>query len=121
MAISLALILTILLLVGTSALGIFFARKNKAVKNFTSKKSTLLFVIILTVLVFFFSFTEQKDVGYSLGYTFGYVYLFSLPSATLGILFMNKFKFQKKEFWISWFFSLLWIFVLLIYQDILKN
>ena len=121
MAISLALILTILLLVGTSALGIFFARKNKAVKSFTSKKSTLLFVIILTVLAFFFSFTEQKDVGYSLGYTFGYVYLFSLPSATLGILFMNKFKFQKKEFWISWFFSLLWIFVLLIYQDILKN
>ena len=33
---------------------------------------------------------------------------------------MNKFKFNKKEFWNSWFFSLIWIFLILITQEILK-
>jgi hypothetical protein len=34
-------------------------------------------------------------------------------------LFMNKFKFKKDDFWVSWFFSLIWIFVILISQNIL--
>jgi hypothetical protein len=112
--------IVILLLSGTSALGIFFARKNKSIKNFTSKTPTILFLTVLTVFAFFFSYVETERVAYSIGHTFGFVYLLSLPSAALGILFMNKFKFQKKEFWMSWFFSLIWVFVILISQNILK-
>ena len=112
--------IVILLLSGTSALGIFFARKNKSIKNFTSKTSTLLFVAILTVFAFFFSYMETKNVAFSMGHAAGYVYFLSLAGAVLGVLFMNKFKFQKKEFWTSWFFSLTWVLVLLITQDILK-
>ena len=56
-----------LLITGTSALGIFISRKNKSVKNFTSKTSTLIFVTILTILAFFFTYASTKDIAYSVG------------------------------------------------------
>ena len=109
-----------LIMTGTSTLGIFLSRKNKTIKNSTSKIPTLVFVTILSIFAFFFTYAESKDIAYSIGSTLGYVYIWSVPCAVLGILFMNKFKFIKKEFWTSWFFSLTWIFLILITQEILK-
>ena len=110
----------VLIMTGTSVLGIFISRKNKLTKNFTSKTPTLIFVIILTIFAFFFTYASTKDIAYSVGGAFGYVYIWSTLSAILGVLFMNKFKFNKKEFWTSWFISLIWIFLILITQEILK-
>ena len=110
----------VLIMTGTSVLGIFISRKNKLIKNFTSKTPTLIFVIILTIFAFFFTYARTKDIAYSVGGAFGYVFIWSVPCAVLGILFMNKFKLNKKEFWTSWFFSLTWIFLILITQEILK-
>jgi hypothetical protein len=119
MIIPLIFIAVALLLSGTSALGIFITRKNKTIKNFTSKTPTIIFLIVITVFAFFFSYAETGRITYSISHTFGYVYIFSWPSAILGVLFMNKFKFKKDDFWVSWFFSLIWIFVILISQNIL--
>ena len=110
----------ILILSGTSALGIFFARKNKTIKNFTAKTPTIIFLTVITIFAFFFAYVETGRVVYSISHTFGYVYIFSWPCAILGVLFMNKFKFQKKDFWVSWFFSLIWVFAILISQNIIK-
>tara|TARA_B110000196_G_C20793952_1_gene496882 strand:+ start:225 stop:590 length:366 start_codon:yes stop_codon:yes gene_type:complete len=120
MFISILFVGVALLIAGTSALGIFISRKKKSVKNFTSKTSTLIFVTILTILAFFFTYANTKDIAYAVGGAFGYVFIWSVPCAVLGILFMNKFKLNKKEFWTSWFFSLTWIFLILITQEILK-
>ena len=110
----------VLIITGTSVLGIFISRKNKLIKNFTSKTPTLIFVIILTIFAFFFTYANTKDIAYSVGGAFGYVYIWSTLCALFGVLAMNKFKFNKKEFWTSWFFSLIWIFLILITQEILK-
>ena len=88
----------------------FYFKKNKLIKNFTSKTPTLIFVIILTIFAFFFTYANTKDIAYSVGGAFGYVYIWSTLCALFGVLAMNKFKFNKKEFWNSWFFSLIWIF-----------
>ena len=119
MTIALIFFVVALLLSGTSALGIFISRKNKTIKNFTSKTPTILFLTVITVFAFFFSFAETGKIVYSISHTFGYVYIFSWPSAIIGVLLMNKFKFKKNDFWVSWFFSLIWIFIILISQNIL--
>jgi hypothetical protein len=77
-------------------------------------------VAILSILAFFFELERSNKVAWSIGHTIGYVYIFSIIGGILGVLFMNKFKFNKKEFWTSWFFSLIWILVILIRQDIFK-
>jgi len=110
----------VLIMTGSSMLGIFISRKKKSIKNFTSKTPTLVFLITLTIFAFFFTYASTKDIAYSVGGAFGYVYIWSTLSAILGVLFMNKFKFNKKEFWTSWFISLIWIFLILITQEILK-
>ena len=76
---------------------------------------------ILSIFAFFFTYAESKDIAYSIGSTLGYVYIWSVPCAVLGILFMNKFKFIKKEFWTSWFFSLTWIFLILITSTLVQS
>ena len=114
------IVIVALIMAGTSTLGIFLSRKNKTIKNSTSKMPTLIFVTILSVFAFFFTYASTKNIAYSIGHAFGYVFIWSVPCAVLGILFMNKFKFNKKEFWTSWFFSLTWIFLILITQEILK-
>ena len=97
----------VLIITGTSVLGIFISRKNKLIKNFTSKTPTLIFVIILTIFAFFFTYANTKDIAYSVGGAFGYVYIWSTLCALFGVLAMNKFKFNKKNFGIVGFFSYL--------------
>ena len=57
----------------------------------------------------------------AVGFVTGFVYLFSIPCAFLAVFIMNKFKNNKKEFWNSWFFSLIPIFIILISQSIFGN
>ena len=109
-----------LIITGTSVLGIFISRKNKLIKNFTSKTPTLIFVIILTIFAFFFTYANTKDIAYSVGGAFGYVYIWSTLCALFGVLAMNKFKFNKKEFWNSWFFFSYLDFFNFDYSKILK-
>jgi len=113
-----AVLFTVLVIVGISCLGIFLSRKNKIIKNYTSKSQLILFLVILTIFVFFWSLKNEGDMAYSIGFTIGYVYLFSIPCTFLSVFIMNKFKYNKKEFWNSWFFSLIPIFIILISQSI---
>ena len=116
-----AILFTILIIVGISCLGIFLTRKYKTIKNYTSKTQLILFLIILTIFVFFWNLKEDGDVAYAIGFTIGYVYLFTIPCTFLAVFIMNKFKNNKKEFWNSWFFSLIPIFMILISQSIFGN
>ena len=74
----------VLIITGTSVFGIFISRKNKLLKNFTSKTPTLIFVIILTIFAFFFTYANTKDIAYSVGGAFGYVYIWSTLVLCLG-------------------------------------
>ena len=116
-----AILFTILFIVGISCLGIFLTRKYKTIKNYTSKTQLILFLAILTIFVFFWNLKEDGDVAYAIGFTIGYVYLFTVPSTFFAVFIMNKFKNNKKEFWNSWFFSLIPIFIILISQSIFGN
>ena len=115
------ILLTMLVIFGTSCLGIFFTRKFKTIKNYTSKTPTILFLVILTIFVFFWNLREDGDFAHAIGFTLGYVYLFTIPCTFLALFVMNKFKNNKKEFWNSWFFSLMPIFIILISQSIFGN
>ena len=116
-----AILFTILIIVGISCLGIFLTRKYKTIKNYTSKTQLILFLAILTIFVFFWNLKEDGDVAYAIGFTIGYVYLFTIPSTFFAVFIMNKFKNNKKEFWNSWFFSLIPVFIILISQSIFGN
>ena len=113
MFISLLLLIFALVIIGTSALGIFLSRKSKAIKNYTSKIPTIIFVSLLSIITFFIEVTKS-NYAYAIGHTIGYVYFWSLLCSVLAVLFLNKFKFNKKEFWTSWFFSLIWILIIVI-------
>ena len=121
MLIFIAILFTILIIVGISCLGIFLTRKYKTIKNYTSKTQLILFLAILTIFVFFWNLKEDGDVAYAIGFTIGYVYLFTVPSTFFAVFIMNKFKNNKKEFWNSCFFSLIPIFIILISQSIFGN
>ena len=116
-----AILFTISIIFGISCLGIFLSRKYKTIKNYTSKTQLILFLAILTIFVFFWNLKEDGDVVFAIGFTIGYVYLFTIPSALFAVFIMNKFKNNKTEFWNSWFFSLIPVFVLLISQSIFGN
>ena len=119
MFISIVFLIVALIMIGTSALGIFLSRKSKALKNYTSKVPTIIFVSLLSIITFFIE-AIRTNYAYAIGHIIGYIYFWSLLSSSLAVLFLNKFKFNKKEFWTSWFFSLIWIFLILITQEILK-
>ena len=114
-------LLTVLIITGISCLGIFLTRKFKTIKNYTSKTPTILFLVILTIFVFFWNLGVDGNIATAVGFVTGFVYLFSIPCAFLAVFIMNKFKNNKKEFWNSWFFSLIPIFIILIKQSIFGN
>ena len=121
MLLSFGILFTILIITGISCLGIFLSRKYKTIKNISSKNQLILFLVILTIFVFFWNLKEDGDVAYAIGFTIGYVYLFTVPCSFLAVFIMNKFKNNKKEFWNSWFFSLIPIFIILISQSVFGN
>ena len=113
MFISIVFLIVALIIIGTSALGIFLSRKSKALKNYTSKVPTIIFVSLLSIITFFID-AARTNYTHAIGHTIGYVYFWSLLCSSLAVLFLNKFKFNKKEFWTSWFFSLIWILAIVI-------
>ena len=56
MFVSIVLLIVALIIIGTSALGIFLSRKNKALKNYTSKVPTIIFVGLLSIIAFSIEF-----------------------------------------------------------------
>tara|TARA_B100001057_G_scaffold384136_1_gene390540 strand:- start:292 stop:651 length:360 start_codon:yes stop_codon:yes gene_type:complete len=115
------IIVTILLLTGASCLGIFLSRQNKSIKNFTNKNQTILFLAILSIIVFVWDIKEDGSVAHALGFVLGYVYLFSVPCSFIAVFLLNKFKNNPKEIWPSLFFSLIIICVVFINQSFLGN
>jgi hypothetical protein len=109
-----------LIFAGTGSLGIFISRKSELIKKNTSKSNAIIFAIILSLLAFFGAITEGYSLAGAIGFTVGYVFLFTLPSAYLGVLFINKFKFNKKEIWTSTCFVFLWVLIIYIRQYVLK-
>ena len=113
--------ITILIITGISCLGIFLSRKFKTITNYSSNNQLILFLAVLTIFVFFWNLKENGDAASAIGFTIGYVYLFTLPCSFLAVFIMNKFKNNKKEFWNSWFFSLIPVFIILVSQSIFGN
>ena len=79
MFISIVLLIVALIIIGTSALGILLSRKNKALKNYTSKVPTIIFVVLLSIIAFSMEATKTNFAG-AIGYTLGYVYFWSLAN-----------------------------------------
>tara|TARA_B100000579_G_C22698436_1_gene788580 strand:+ start:526 stop:885 length:360 start_codon:yes stop_codon:yes gene_type:complete len=115
------IIILIIILTGASCLGIFLSRQNKSIKNFTSKNQTILFLAILSILVFIWDFQKDGNAANALGFVIGYVYLFSVPCSFIAVFLLNKFKNNPKEIWPSLFFSLIIISVVFINQSFLGN
>ena len=66
-----------------SAIVIKFRSRRDWGQYFNHKKN------IITIFVFFWNLKEDGDVAYAIGFTIGYVYLFTVPSTFFAVFIMN--------------------------------
>ena len=104
-----------LVLLTFACLGIFLSRQFEVVQMYTSKSSTILFALILSIIIFFWDIGQSGSVIYSFGYVIGFVYLFTVPVSFIAVYLFNKSVSNLKEFSHAFFFSL--IIVLISYLD----
>lgn len=114
----LSFIVFIIILILTSCWGIYFSRKYKFIDNISSKKNTLILVVILNLVAFFILTEKGYGIAGAIGGTMGYVLGMPFTMGYVGIfimkrLFKNK-PITKKDYWSSSFFSLIWVIILTI-------
>ena len=69
----LSFIVFIIILILTSCLGIYFSRKYKFIDNISSKRNTLILIVILNVVAFLILFERGYGIAGAIGFTMGYV------------------------------------------------
>jgi len=104
----------ILILIIISCLGIFISRKSNKIKKITSQSQTNGFFGILSIGAFYVSFNNGEGFFSAIGFVIGFVYLLPIPCALVAVLLMNKFSFNKKEYWNGQFSNLIIIFIILL-------
>ena len=104
----------ILILIIISCLGIFISRKSNKIKKITSQSQTNGFFGILAIGAFYVSFNNGEGFFSAIGFVIGFVYLLPIPCALVAVLLMNKFSFNKKEYWNGQFSNLIIIFIILL-------
>ena len=114
----LSFIVFIIILILTSCLGIYFSRKYKFIDNISSKRNTLILIVILNVVAFLILFERGYGIAGAIGSTMGYVLGLPFTMGYVGTfiikrLFKNN-SITKKDYWSSSFFSLIWVIIFII-------
>ena len=113
----LSFIVFIIILILTSCLGIYFSRKYKFIDNISSKKNTLILIIILNTIYFLILFDRGYNIVGAIGATMGYVLGLPFTMGYIGTFIIKKlfknYPITKKDYWSASFFSLIWVIILM--------
>jgi hypothetical protein len=113
-------VLLISLVILTSCLGIYFSKKYEIIGNLSSKRNTLILLIILNLFVAFTQFQQTQNLVYSIGYTMGFVLGLPFTMGYVGTFIMKRVlknhSISKKDYWSSSFFSIIWVGILIFKQ-----
>jgi UPF0716 family protein affecting phage T7 exclusion len=105
------------LVVLTSCFGIYFSRKYKFIGNISSKRNTLVLLIILNLFVVFAEFQQTQNLFFSITSAMGFVLGFPFTMGYVGIFIMKRVlknnSITNKDYWSSSFFSLIWVSILI--------
>jgi hypothetical protein len=105
-----AVVFLISLVILTSCLGIYFSKKYEIVGNLSTKRNTLVLLIILNLFVAFTQFQQTQNLVYSITFTMGYVGTFIMKRV------LKNYLMSKKDYWSSSFFSLIWVSIIIFKQ-----
>lgn len=115
-----AVLLIISLVILTSCLGIYFSKKYKIVGNLSSKRNTLILLIILNLFVAYTQFQQTQNLVYSIGYSMGFVLGLPFTMGYVGTFIMKRVLknnlMTNKDYWSSSFFSLIWVSIIIFKQ-----
>ncbi len=116
-------IFSISLVILTSCLGIYLSKKYKVIGNLSSKRNTLILIIIFNLIVFFIQFQQTQNLVYSISYAMGYVWGLPFTMGYVGPFVIKRilksYLMSKKDYWSSSFFSLIWVGIL-IFKELKK-
>jgi hypothetical protein len=105
------------LVILTSCLGIYLSKKYEVIGNLSSKRNTLILIVIFNLIVFFTQFQQTPNLIYSIFFAMGYVLGLPFTMGYVGTFVMKKlFKnhlITKKDYWSASFFSLIWVIILI--------
>ena len=111
-------VLLLSLVILTSCLGIYFSKKYNIVSNLSSKRNTLILLIILNLFVVFTEFQQTQNLVYSITFAMGYVLGMPFTMGYVGTFVMKRilknYLISKKDYWSSSFFSLIWVGILIL-------
>ena len=113
-------VLVISLVILTSCLGIYFSKKYEIVGNLSSKRNTLILLIILNLFVVFTQFQQTQNLVYSITFAMGFVLGLPFTMGYVGTFIMKRVlknnSMINKDYWSSSFFSLIWVSILIFKQ-----
>lgn len=119
-----ATVLFISLVILTSYLGIYFSKKYEFVGNLSSKRNTLILLIISSLFAAFKNFQQTQDLAYSIGGAMGamgFVLVWPFIMGYMGTFFIKRVlknnSITNKDYWSSIFFFLIWVIIFIIFND----
>ena len=115
-----AVVFLISLVILTSCLGIYFSKKYEIVGNLSTKRNTLVLLIILNLFVVFAEFQQAQNLFFSITSAMGFVLGFPFTMGYVGTFIMKRVlknnSMTNKDYWSSSFFSLIWVSILIFKQ-----
>ena len=115
-----AVVFLISLVILTSCLGIYFSKKYEIVGNLSTKRNTLVLLIILNLFVVFAEFQRAQNLFFSITSAMGFVLGFPFTMGYVGTFIMKRVlknnSMTNKDYWSSSFFSLIWVSILIFKQ-----
>ena len=113
-------VLLLSLVILTSCLGIYFSKKYEIVGNLSSKRNTLILLIILNLFVVFEELQQTQNLFFSITTAMGFVLGFPFTMGYVGTFIMKRVlknnSMTNKDYWSSSFFSLIWVSILIFKQ-----
>jgi len=110
-------VLLISLVILTSCLGIYFSKKYEFVGNLSTKRNTLLLLVILNFFVVFAELQQAKNIFFSITSAMGFVLGLPFTMGYVGTFIMKRVlknnSMTNKDYWSSSFFSLIWVSILI--------
>lgn len=110
-------VLLLSLVILTSCLGIYFSKKYNIVSNLSSKRNTLILLIILNLFVVFTEFQQTQNLFFSITSAMGFVLGFPFTMGYVGVFIMKRIlknnSMTNKDYWSSSFFSLIWVSIII--------
>ncbi len=115
-----AVVFLISLVILTSCLGIYFSKKYEIVGNLSTKRNTLVLLVILNLFVFFAELQKTQNLFFSITSTMGFILGLPFTMGYVGTFIMKRVlknnSMTNKDYWSSSFFSLIWVSILIFKQ-----